>query len=124
MLKRLSTSAFTIGQSSLGMESVMGKETMLPIYGRTITLYSEEEFTPKGLSWPKEVMHRFKKLIIPLLSSSSLSLEIFLVIRSQRRWARLNKETYIGYDRIKNGELRHRIIKIFKGSVSSFGSAY
>jgi len=119
MTKKLSTTAFTVGKSSLGMDSVMGKETKLPIYGRSVTLYSEEETTPKGIAWPKEVMYRFKNLIVPILSSYSISLDISLIIKSQRRWAKLNKETYIGYDRIKNGELRHRVVKIFRGSVSS-----
>ncbi len=118
LTQKLRTNAFMVGTSSLGWESVIGKETSLPIYGRVIVLYSEEEFTPTGKAWPKEIMYRFRKMIAPMLKEYSFPLEIYLTIKSQRRWAKLNKETYIGYDRIKNGGLHHRQIKIFKGVVS------
>jgi hypothetical protein len=47
----------------------------------------------------------------------SIDLEILLVIRAQKRWARLHPESYLGYDKIRGGQANYRQIRIFRGAL-------
>jgi hypothetical protein len=44
-----------------------------------------------------------------------MDLEIILVIRTQKTWAKLKSDSYLGYDKIRGGEESYRRIRIFTG---------
>jgi hypothetical protein len=111
------TKPVLLGKSVLGNDAVFGSKTNVPIEGRRVTLYSEEELTDTQLPWPREIKNRLTSLIFPVLQPTGIDLEILLVLKSQKRWVRLHAETYLGYDRIQSGEESYRRIRIFKGHI-------
>ena len=115
MNRNLKASALIIGKTILGSDAVFGKKTSVSVYGRHITLFSDEESTGAGTPWPKEIKNRLEEQIFPVLRSSEIDLEITLVIRAQKRWIKLHAESYLGYDKIKGGEAQYRRIIIFRG---------
>jgi hypothetical protein len=48
-----------------------------------------------------------------------MDLEIVLVIRAQKTWAKLDSESYLGYDKIRGGEEDYRRITIFSGRLKA-----
>ncbi len=107
-----------LGYSILGENAVFGRKVKVSVSGCRITLLSENEFTNTGETWPNEIHRRLNTQIFPLLRPVGVDLEILLVIMSQKRWAKLHSESYLGYDRMRGGEARYRRIKIFKGHLS------
>lgn len=113
----LKTSSIRLGITDLGSDAVFGKEKGIPIYGRGITLFSEEEFSNSGAPWPLEIKQRLDDLIFSILGEIDIDLEIVLVIRSQKRYMKLHSESYLGYDQIQGGQAKYRRIRIFRGQV-------
>jgi hypothetical protein len=104
-----------LGITKLGDDAVFGKEVNAWVSGIRVTLFSDEEIAGNKVPWPKEIQSRLDKLVFPLLRKAGIDMEIFLVIRSQRGWAKLHTESYLGYDRIRGGEAKYRRIRIFRG---------
>lgn len=116
------TRPIRLGDTLLGHDAVFGNKTRVPINGRRITFYSEEEMTDTQVPWPKEIRNRLTSLVFPVLRPAGLDLEILLVLKSQKRWVRLHEETYLGYDRIQSDEETYRRVRIFRGHIGeSFG---
>ena len=116
ILKRsLKAQGIEFGQSALGNDAIFGKRAYVDVYGRKVTLISSFEATDFGISWPNEIKKRLDDIILPLLRSIEIDIEIVLIIKSQKRWAKLQTETYLGYDKIKGGEDSFRKIRIFQG---------
>lgn len=112
-----------LGRTILGRDAVFGNKTSVAIQGRRITLYSEEEVTATQAPWPREIRSRLESLIFPVLSPVGLDLEVYLVLKSQKRWVRLHGETYLGYDRMRTAEESYRRVRIYKGHIGeSFGA--
>ena len=44
-----------------------------------------------------------------------MDLEIVLIILTQKTWAKLQPDSYLGYDKIQGGEESYRRIRIFSG---------
>ena len=72
-------------------------------------------FTDAGEPWPREIRQRLDDLAFPILRPVGIDLEIILIIRTQKRWAQVHRESYLGYDKIRGGELQYRRIRIFRG---------
>jgi hypothetical protein len=106
-----------LGESALGSNTAFGSKSRVSIHGRRVTLCSEEDSTDTQVPWPWEIKNRLKELVFPLLRPTGIDLEINLVLKSQKRWARLHLETYLGYDRIRNGGESYRRIRIFRGHI-------
>ncbi|MEW5802328.1 MAG: type VI secretion system baseplate subunit TssG [bacterium] len=118
MLQRvLQISSVRLGVTVLGSDAVLGREKGVAVHGRQITLVSEGEFTDSGEPWPREIEKRLDDTLFPLLRMMSIDLEIVLVIRAQKRWARLHAESYLGYDKIQGGQANYRQIRIFRGAL-------
>jgi len=109
-----------LGKTTLGSDAVFGNKTSVPINGRRITFYSEEEMTDTQVPWPREIKNRLINLVFPVLQPMGIDLEILLVLKSQKRWVRLHAETYLGYDRIQSGEESYRRVRIFRGHIGEF----
>lgn len=115
-LKRgLELEPLILGKSTLGVRSVFGRRTELPTNGVVISLISDEERFSDDMPWAYEVEARLQQQIFPLLRSTGLFIEIWLVIRIKDGWLKLDKESYLGYEEIKGEQLQFRHIQIFAG---------
>lgn len=117
MQRGLKASALIMGKTILGSDAVFGKKTEANVYGMQITLFSDDEFTDNGIPWPKEIKSRLNDQIFPMLRSAEADVDIILVIRSQKRWMKLESESYLGYDKMKGGKAQARRIRIFRGQL-------
>lgn len=117
MERGLKALALIMGKTILGSDAVFGKKTDATVYGMHITLISDEEFTDNGIPWPKEIKNRLDDQVFPILRSAEADVEIILVIRSQKRWMKLESESYLGYDKMKGGKAQARRIRIFRGQL-------
>lgn len=115
--RSLETSHIILGKAALGGDSVFGKHAAVPVYGKRITFFTDEERTPQKEPWPKAIRQRFEKSILPLVQSMGLSMEIFLVIRGQSSWAKLHGESYLGYDMLHTERPQTRRVLIFSGQI-------
>ena len=106
-----------LGNSALGNDAVFGRKAQVLVHGRRITLYSEDDVTDTQVPWPREIKNRLNGLIFPVLQPTGIDLEVNLVLKSQKRWAKLHQEAYLGYDRIRNGTESYRRINVFKGHI-------
>ena len=113
----MQTDTIRLGRNRLGGNAVFGGKALAPISGPRVTLVSEEDLTDTQIPWPREIKDRLNRLIFPLLRPIGIDMEINLVLKSQTRWARLHLETYLGYDRIRNGADSYRQIRIFRGHI-------
>ena len=115
--REMETVPIRLGKNALGSDAVFGSKARAPISGRRVTLISEEDITDTQVPWPAEIKDRLIGLVFPILRPTGIDLEINLVLKSQKRWARLHSGTYLGYDRIRDGGESYRRIRIFKGHI-------
>lgn len=115
--RSIETTHIRLGAAALGSDAVFGKRSSLPVHGKRITLFAEQELTGQGEPWPRAIRHRLEASVFPMLKSMSLSMEIFLVIRAQKSWARLHRESYLGYDMLRSEQAQPRRVLIFSGQV-------
>jgi hypothetical protein len=107
-----------LGKTVIGDDAVFGKKTTAPVYGRKATLISESDLTDPGEPWLGVIRQRLAEQIFPILGTVGIDMEIFLVIRAQKGWAKLLTNSYLGYDKIRGGQEKYRRILIFKGRIS------
>ena len=113
--RSMETRDIILGRSHLDGNSVFGKRTSTPVQGLRVQLISDDEKTSLGVPWPREIRDRMEAMIFPLLKSVGIDIEIFLIIRLQTSWAKLDTESFLGYDRIKGGSEQQRRIPIYLG---------
>ena len=121
--REMETVPIRLGKDKLGSDAVFGNKARAPISGRRITLSSEEDTTETQVAWPREIKDRLTRLVFPILQPTGIDLEINLLLKSQKRWARLHTETYLGYDSIRNGGESFRRVRIFKGHIDESHAA-
>lgn len=112
---RIEVGAPVLGKTKLGRRAVFGKRLDLPVLGRRISLVSDEENDPAGRPWPQEIERRLESLLFPILRNVGVDLEVWLVIRVQRSWLRLETGSYLGYEGIRGGKAQHRRVRVFSG---------
>lgn len=117
--RQLRSAPIRLGKTILGTDAIFGEKASVPVYGRRITLFSEFETTDPGQPWPKEIKQRLDDLVFPILRSVGMDLEVILVIRTQKTWAKLDSESYLGYDKIRGGKEHYRRITIFTGKLKA-----
>ena len=115
LARSISSKPIVLGESKVGSNAIFGRKCKVPVYGFRITLYSEEDTFLCLRPWPKEVEERLEREIFPLLRPLTLDLEVLLVIKSQKSFAKLHRESFLGYDRIRGGRENYRRIRIFSG---------
>ena len=113
------TNPFVLGKAVLGDTATFGAQTKIVTQGVRITFFAEEERTNKDVPWPKEIRQRLEKYIFPVLSTVGVDVQILLVIKYQYAWAKLEQNSYLGYDKIQGGKNQLRMIKIFYGHLIS-----
>lgn len=104
-----------LGKSTLDGTALFGNRTSVPVHGRRVTLISEEEQTNRNIPWPKEIRKRIESLIFPMLRTVGIDLEIILIVKLQRSWARLQPRSFLGYDAMKGDRPQPRRIPIYLG---------
>ncbi len=117
--RRVDMNPLKLGHTVLGGNAVFGDKTSIAISGRKVTLFCHEELTPQGHPWPSEIKKRLKKEVFPLLRTTGIDLQVTLVIKSQKQWVKLNRDSFLGYDKIRGNHDQYKQIKIFKGYVAS-----
>lgn len=117
--RQLRSAPIRLGKTILGTDAIFGEKASVPVYGRRITFFSEFETTDPGQPWPKEIKQRLDDLVFPILRSVGMDLEVILVIRTQKTWAKLDSESYLGYDKIRGGKEHYRRITIFTGKLKA-----
>ena len=118
MQRGMQIESIQLGKTVIGDDAVFGKKTTVPVYGRRATLISESDLTDPGEPWLGVIRQRLAEQVFPILSSVGIDMEIFLVIRAQKGWAKLHTNSYLGYDKIRGGQEKYRRILIFKGRIS------
>lgn len=113
----VSAQPLRLGSAQLGGDAVFGKKTTIPVNGRRVTLTSEQEQSDSGQPWPRIIQQRLEEFVFPILREVGLDLEVTLVITSQRSWARLQQESYLGYDKVQGGDVPQRRITLFSGYI-------
>lgn len=113
--RSMETRDIVLGLSRLDGNCVFGKRTSTPVQGLRVALIADDEKTSLEVPWPREIHDRMEAMIFPLLKSVGMDLEVFLIIRLQTSWARLDVESFLGYDRIKGGSEQQRRIPIYLG---------
>jgi hypothetical protein len=113
------TTPLRLGEVTLGSDAVFGKKTSIPVLGRRVTLLTDAELTDSGQPWPAEIKRRLEEIILPILAAVGMDLEVLLVVQAQKSWAKLQEESYLGYDKLQGGQDLHRRIKVFSGYVLS-----
>ena len=113
--RNIDTNPFVIGRAVLGDTATFGARAKVFTQGVKVTFFSEEERTAKGQPWPRVIRQRLEKYVFPILSEVGIHIQVYLVIRFQHTWAKLEKTSYLGYDKIQGGSNQLRSIKIFAG---------
>jgi hypothetical protein len=111
------TEAIRLGKTILGGDAVFGRKTAYPAHGKRVTLLTENEMTYTQIPWPREIEKRLHDILFPVLRPVGIDLDIILILKSQKRWAKLHEESFLGYDRIKTDEDTYRSIRIFQGHI-------
>jgi len=109
--------AARLGKIVLGGPAALGGISKVPVSGFDVNLFADEETTPSNRPWAEEVGKRLDATIFPLLREADLDMKITLTIRSQRGWVRIGPGNYLGFDRLKGGGDRNRMIVIHKGQI-------
>jgi hypothetical protein len=111
----LRTGAVRLGNAEVGGEESFGGRARALGPGRRVTLSSDAERAGSGLPWPMEARARLDERVLPLLRQYDVQLELYLVIREQQSWARLNDGSHLGYEQLRGAQARHEL-KIFDSS--------
>lgn len=109
--------AARLGSIILGGAAALGGITKVPVPGFDVNLYTDDETTPAGRPWAEEVGRRLQRIVFPVLRDADIDMKVSLTIRSQRGWLRIGPGSYLGFDRMKGGADRNRVIVVHRGPV-------
>ncbi|MCG8688149.1 MAG: hypothetical protein MI892_24955 [Desulfobacterales bacterium] len=115
----INTNPFVIGKAVLGDSATFGARAKVFAQGVKVTFFAEDERTTKDEPWPKVIRKRLERYVFPILSTVGIHIQVFLVIKYQHTWAKLEQTSYLGYDKIQGGKNQLRVIKIFHGHLIS-----
>ncbi len=106
-----------LGANTLGEGAVFGGRTRVRVRGFTVELLCEEDASYSAVPWGIEAVRRLEGQIFPLLAENDVHMKVILVIRDRKGWARLGRDSLLGYDVFKGGRPRIRRAVIFRGKV-------
>jgi hypothetical protein len=113
--RQITTTPFILGTAILGDTSTFGDRTLIHTEGIKVTFFAEEELNNRNIPWPKEIKKRLRVSVFPIFSLAGMDIQVMLVIKFQNTWARLQPNSYLGYDKIRGGINQLRVIKIYNG---------
>lgn len=117
-----SAHACRTGISRLDGSGVVGKHYSSEAEGFSVELFTEEESTDNGRSWPHLVRQRLHASVLPLLRGARMPLTVMLNVLSHDTWVLLRHEGYLGFERVvaeEPGAHRMRIYTGFTGVAES-----
>jgi len=117
--REITTTPFILGNAILGDTSTFGDKTIIYAEGIKVTFFSEEEVNNQNVSWPMEIKKRLKHRVFPIFSLVGMDIKVMLVIKFQNTWAKLQPNSYLGYDKIQGGRNQLRVIKVYNGYLES-----
>ncbi len=117
--REITTTPFVLGSAILGDTSTFGDKTLIHAEGIKVTFFADEELNTQNVPWTKEIKNRLKTKVLPILSLAGMDINVMLVIKYQNTWARLEPNSYLGYDKIQGGINQLRVIKIYTGHLAS-----
>ena len=97
---RLGKASMTLGHSTLGRQSFLGKDVEYSSTSFKVTLTTDEAKTELVTPWPIEIKKRLREIIFPLLEKTDIHLSLILVIRGNKGLMQLSAESHLGYGRI------------------------
>lgn len=107
-----------LGCGTLGRVGMLGHQTSVPVSGRHVALFCEEEETDERKPWAEEAVGRMQRLLFPILAPLAMELEVTLHIETRSRWVRLHGDCRLGYDTLRSTRPGPREMCLFKGQVS------
>ena len=117
--REITTTPFILGNAILGDTSTFGDKTIILAEGIKVTFFADEELNNQNVPWPQEIRRRLKEEVFPIFSSAGMDIKVMLVIKFQNTWARLQPDSYLGYDKIQGGRNQLRVIKVYTGYLAS-----
>ncbi|HVY62700.1 MAG TPA: hypothetical protein VHF22_13665, partial [Planctomycetota bacterium] len=107
-----------LGKAVLGKGGgALGGTSTVPVPGIDVMLTSEQDYTDDDKPWADEIRRRLNALVFPALGDTNMDLLIRLTIRSQRGWAQLGRGSYLGFDRLRGGPERNRVVVVHRGPI-------
>jgi hypothetical protein len=117
--REITTTPFILGSAILGDTSTFGDKTVISVQGLKVTFFADEELNNQNVPWPREIKTRLKDRAFPIFSLAGMDITVLLVIKFQNTWARLQSNSYLGYDKIQGGKTQLRVIKIYNGYLAN-----
>ncbi|MEH0021078.1 MAG: hypothetical protein V6Z89_15600 [Desulfobacter sp.] len=117
--RNIVTNPFVLGSAVLGDTATFGAQAKIVTQSVRVTFFADEERTNRDVPWPREIRKRLERHIFPVLSTVGMDIQVLLVIKYQHTWAKLEQNSYLGYDKIQGGKNPLRMIKIFYGRLIS-----
>ena len=117
--RKITTRPFILGRAILGDTSTFGSGTTISTQGLKVTFFIEDESIHQNIPWPKEIKNRLKEWVFPVFSTVGMDIQVILIIKYQSSWAKLQSDSYLGYDKIRGGKNPLRVIRIYNGYLSS-----
>ncbi len=114
--RSLKSDGMRLGYCRLAEGYILGAYASVPVAGFDVTLYCDEEYDRKD-TWAEKIAKRLYTILFPILQEKLLDLKVILVIRSQKGWVQLYKQSYLGIDKIKGGLEKNRVVIIYDGLV-------
>jgi hypothetical protein len=117
LTRKVRVEPIRLGFAVLGKGGALGGISTVPVPGLEVMLFCDEDYTDQDKPWADEIRRRLASVIFPILEEANVDLRVMLTIRSQRGWAQLGPGSYLGFDRIRGGAERNRVIVVHKGPV-------
>lgn len=110
-----SNHAARTGVSMLDGTGVIGRNYESDSPGFKVTIFTTEEVHDNGEAWPHIVRARLRERVLPLLAPYHLPLTVILHVTPHASWATLDKEGFLGFERLRGDEAQGHQIGIYYG---------
>jgi|GEM_PF-623562 len=119
MSREVRAAPLRLGSTQLGEEAVFGAVAATPVDGAHVVLKAQDEVADDGITtWPVLARERLESTVFPILGEIGADLEIELEIRNRSTHARLQQQSYLGYDPIvSDGADQAQRLLLFRGLV-------
>lgn len=111
---QLQSSSITLGQTTLGKESFLGRNKSITISSIKVVLTSEEMDTSLGTPWAKEIKKRLQELIFPSLQKINVYLQVLLVVKNCKDVITLSSQPLLGFRSLGQGTTPLKLL-LFSG---------
>lgn len=118
--QQVASTQLRLGTTSLGDSTSMGGFAYVPTGAIEVRIHCNEPWTGTGTPWAKEAPRRLYERLLPFLSEQSLSLTVLLLLRDHESFARVEDDSFLGYDPLVFGEDDAQRIVLFSGDTARY----